>query len=952
MATIHPYKGYLNTEFHLYAKGTEDVTYKVFSNGDETTPLTSGIVTPNIPCSLKINKSGTFRIEFSDGTSTEIIVEDGYKFGGSNYKNSFIFDESDWCFVVMNDRTYFYNRVTEDSYVEAISPDDIEFLSPDYVIVGNNGHDERTIYSLKDQKPILNVSDIVFFNSDLIMWKENTADEKIKLNLYLLGERCIKESFIVSEYIIDLEDRSLIYYHDGSLYKISLSLPLIEKLELHLYGEFKTLVSPYLAISTERLYNSTQIILLDTRQNRVISRINIENPIASINNRKLIDVNERIEIIKYFDISEIGCDEANIKVSYLSLDFYPTNWDVFYIIKQHTFERGIRKNTNSFSYKIKSVSSNDEYVFENDIRNDYVVIRNGIISFSNYNESLIFGERFAPCYTRGCKINKHNSNIIRVQEKEASILDDVEGWKPLDPGMLSFQYFEDFGIISNDEQKNYFDLYGNTFNGTPYKNYDPKNLLIGTKVILTSGKILPNFKTSISESGRKGICHDSEGIYLLDIDSETINRKKILSDLYDSSSYKSVLLSEDGTQIMYRDNKQTVILDLQTNKADSYDNVSYIKDVNGIRPLFTKGPGALQPRLVNPVTGQIVPCDRMPEYQFVSPNGLLYADTEINKYVESWNLITNKILSEEEEVEYFAKYRYQQNSDSEKDRRNKDNRRKFIESNLDYFKDACFSKSNWAKRSDKQLVDSLLRLPYLDFASYFIKKRGVAYIRNRATGTSVAKIYLGNPLWYLNYVSFSYDNRFVAIAGRYHNDSNNGGLFLVYDLVNQKKVIFKTDSWAVWLTAFNKQNRVASYSSEPITYELIAPLKSNDDIRFHSYKDYSFLTFSPDGVYAALSNQGYVAKYDKNGKERKLWGHQPSCEVFVVRSSQMDYMLRTFSDLSDSGIDGMAYKYSNQNCSKSVTSVSFSNDNKRLMMVGKDGVVIIRNLHLDDYAEQ
>ena len=44
MATIHPYKGYLNTEFHLYAKGTENVTYNIFSDVSEAkTPLTSGV---------------------------------------------------------------------------------------------------------------------------------------------------------------------------------------------------------------------------------------------------------------------------------------------------------------------------------------------------------------------------------------------------------------------------------------------------------------------------------------------------------------------------------------------------------------------------------------------------------------------------------------------------------------------------------------------------------------------------------------------------------------------------------------------------------------------------------------------------------------------------------------------------------------------------------------------
>lgn len=173
MATIHPYKGYLNTEFHLYAKGTENVTYNIFSDVSEAkTPLTSGVISPNIPCSLKLNESGTFRIDFSDGTSSEIIVEDGYKFGGSKPKAAFIYDECPWAFVVMHDRTYFYNRDSEESYVEAISPDTIEEISNDYVIFRNNNHSERTIYSLQEQKPILNVSNIVYTNDEVVMWKE------------------------------------------------------------------------------------------------------------------------------------------------------------------------------------------------------------------------------------------------------------------------------------------------------------------------------------------------------------------------------------------------------------------------------------------------------------------------------------------------------------------------------------------------------------------------------------------------------------------------------------------------------------------------------------------------------------------------------------------------------------------------------------------------------------
>ena len=37
---------------------------------------------------------------------------------------------------------------------------------------------------------------------------------------------------------------------------------------------------------------------------------------------------------------------------------------------------------------------------------------------------------------------------------------------------------------------------------------------------------------------------------------------------------------------------------------------------------------------------------------------------------------------------------------------------------------------------------------------------------------------------------------------------------------------------------------------------------------------------------------------------------------------------------------------------RSVASVSFSNNNTKLMMVGRDGTVIVRNLNLKSYASE
>lgn len=67
----------------------------------------------------------------------------------------------------------------------------------------------------------------------------------------------------------------------------------------------------------------------------------------------------------------------------------------------------------------------------------------------------------------------------------------------------------------------------------------------------------------------------------------------------------------------------------------------------------------------------------------------------------------------------------------------------------------------------------------------------------------------------------------------------------------------------------------------------------------------------------------------------------PSTSVYVrsVDNPTLDIM-PLINDLSDSEIIGDKVKNTTASC-------SFSIDNKKLMMVSSDGVVIIRNLYLD-----
>ena len=222
--TIHPHRGYLNTNFHVNVCGSESQTYEVYpKDKTEGEPIAQGSVQPNIPHVLSIPKHGDYTVIFDSMEQIEIHVEDGYKFGGSEFKKAFIFDDCPWCFVVMHDRTYFYNRDTKREYVESISPDKISAISSEYVLLENKGHAERTIYSGNSEKPILCISNIITHTEKIIVWKETEENKKVLcVWSFGLSQDCV-DRFEIDDYSFDESRHTIIFYHSNKIYKLSTS---------------------------------------------------------------------------------------------------------------------------------------------------------------------------------------------------------------------------------------------------------------------------------------------------------------------------------------------------------------------------------------------------------------------------------------------------------------------------------------------------------------------------------------------------------------------------------------------------------------------------------------------------------------------------------------------------------------------------------------------------------
>ena len=114
----------------------------------------------------------------SDDTVETIIIEDAIKFGGSEIKGAFVFDNNPWTFITMKDRLYAVNINTGEEKVEhMISPDNIEAFNSYYGKTCEfflfNTKEDFSIYNVELGKILKTFSNHIYSNNHLIIYKEN-----------------------------------------------------------------------------------------------------------------------------------------------------------------------------------------------------------------------------------------------------------------------------------------------------------------------------------------------------------------------------------------------------------------------------------------------------------------------------------------------------------------------------------------------------------------------------------------------------------------------------------------------------------------------------------------------------------------------------------------------------------------------------------------------------------
>ena len=953
--SIHPYKGYLNTSFRIHVGGDKPTAFRIFpkSKNGETKFLGSlGIVHPNVPYEIKMQYAGNY-IFSCNGYKSEFIVEDGYKYGGNKLKTAFVFDDCPWAFIVMHDRTYFFNRDTEESYVEPISPDEIFEISENHVIFKNKEQDIISVYSLEEQKPILWICNVIYYNKEILCWSEEEEEDNSNIQLliiYSLESHQVVHRITYDEYTIDDENQILYYKLSEDIFKLNLCSNSTPVCELQNINDFITFIHKHYAVYLSYAHNILQVY--DLLNSKMIGNLSCEGKLARVNNKRLVDIWSKFQSYRNFDFDSIELTEATLSGKYSEIDIYPYCWDKQFYTEKITYissykERFKTKANKEEKCYIKAIGADIKYELQ-DIKGE-VYINDRFFLFYNSKESIVIPRHYAhhTDYRKNGIIHKHKFFFILQCGNDFYTLSRNGFWerRELFNSDFDFSKFELFGVAIKTGNSQCYSY--NEFNLGKYKcmiEQPIKYLSINNFRLYEGGKRIGvnDYPEFFSRSFQYGLFINDGKIYLGEsVEGKEYNKRQILQDIFDSNEFMNVLLSENGKQIIYRDRNSTKMLDLVTGDTTDFKNLSFINHINGIRPLIRIAEIS-QAILINPIDGQPIDFDLLNEYQFISPDNQFYADKALDKYLEYHNLITGERITKDEYHQLLLEYGLYPSNNEDQTALVMQNRMDFINEHFEFLSE----KLKRIHSMENISYDTVIRFLSLDvyrqekFVQLFVEIRGVAVIKRISDDSEVARIALGEPLWFLNYVAFSKDSNYVGIVGRYPNGSNHSGLFLIYDLDNKNIVTKQTDSNAVWTVAFNNNNAVAAYTSDPNTFFAKCPKDyPNAASRDNCIYNYNFLTFSPDGEYFACSQQGYLSYRKSDGETRENWGHQPSSLVSIRCSQDPQNEIITYNDLSEMGLAD-AFK------ANSVASVSFSNDNKRLMMVGNDGTVIVRNLHM------
>ena len=943
-----------------------------------------------IPCIIAVS--------INDVPHTDIKVEDAIKLGGGRQTNAYASEKSPWVLVKMTDRLYFHNVETGKEFVEMnIAPDDIDYFGSKLGIFHTKG-EGYSIFSFESCSYIDQSKSKPYFKNDYCaVFIESVEEDDNFISIIATSGHIIIYS--AQKYAINSETNELYIYANGTIKNLSL---IDQKFisEVTPIVPFITFIESGFYVGSYEQYSRLSYNIYDIKDGKNDIIGTIENAYDIV---KVVDADitptEVISNIKEersqlnSQISSYAKSFITVNLSYREINaFYKTSNAMYFIEKvilNNVESRFVCRVGAGLRVKLpanyKIIVSDDTLIVQEGnktliiLEDDSYHLVDARLVETNCGYALqkeLGGGRIQLSTIAGNLLTEGpiiTELSVSHQEKSDTLLkygwvsykkpDGARTWKPVynaneDYPEFKHAYICSNSLLLNDDNHSYVLLKEDVLRCIDDIGNEQNDILA----------ISENAQYIVT--GQTDKCGNILRFNLYDWDKQTASYSKasIFTNIYDSSIYRNVLFSGDGEHIVYSDaDGHFKCRNLNDGTIINFHNEKYIKhNNNGYRSMIVFiGNGAAIPRVINPVSGQFLDVAELAEYQFASPDMNFTVKKPWVKdsdnpaedgvgFVEYINRRTNMPITNQEYRDIVSNISGLKSS-----------RQELLQKRIELMKTepAFFAKAinrsisltpQWAsieilsediigygkvqlQKTKKELIENYVGSSSVkDLINVKFKTKEYIIITNHNTNTQI-RVDLGTPLWFLNYISFSFDSRYMAIAGRYHYDTVDErgcsieGLFYLFDLIECKTVAYRTNTNAVWVTSFTKNGTIAYYDSKPNTY-----LQSNSDINPIAIADRSFLTFSPSGKYFALSEQGYVAI---ESADPRPWGHQPSTNVFIHKVSSPKMEIVRYNDhgspISNTG-------------SKTVSMAAFSADDKKLLSVSDDGVVVIRNLHLDE----
>jgi hypothetical protein len=1019
---IFPSIGYRNSQFQVVSS-IENLKVDIYKEGEL---IKSIEVNSNYPTLLtSLNEAGKHTAICSVGKYSfqqEIEVKDAFRFGSSEFKKSFLFDDTDYSFFLMKDRLLLYDEkkkilLTENYY----SPSEIHKVNKNsFLFVTKfgdsiNGIVNLGIYNIENFSIVAELlndyQEIKILPEINKVWTYNIRTRKIhcheisnQTNKYF-SELKSFENF--NDFFIDERHQNLYIEYSDSV-KVFNLINLNESLEVSKKNNNAIDKSGNLfSIENNKLYctrilsNYKEVVNIDFDINLCDENfIHIGNELKIKD--KLQDLNVLVQEIKdeifhslpvsnsyfYFDLPE----NQRLSESFTKNKIYSTRGGYFLIQEQGercfngiafkkkqniwNAEEYTTKNSHFFVYflahdRFEILVDKSSYLIVSDYLDSIITVykdSNQIVLSGN--DSLIFNKedsiKLFTINEIGYVLIERNGkySLFRSDNLNEVILKDIE---ILNPELLEkhkiLWYRGKCKNTSNSDYLKAFNLencttlfidnqifkqliFKGTFDFAFFEKYAiSPNKHVFNPVSLEVKDVFEGIIESQSEKLNKISSYRNKNIYLSLYNHEN-NKYELTQISFEDKSFNESYLSPNGQFLVLNDdNDKYSFYDIEKNKVINFFSGNFLAFRND-GSLIIEENNSRAAKIIDPKSFKDITPPNYIYYRFLSPDGKLYAQ------VSSKTRYYHKLSGIELTSEDVRNYRKDLDEPSLfLDFKEREQEKIIIKNNKKRIFETYKSKFNELNINDYKQINS----------STIVKVR--KYTEIGIVGTNVlTEIEFPEDLSFYNYSAFSFDNKYFGYVGK----PSSRGLIQLFKIdFNEFNSTLKVkDTYlsrypknATWVCGFSKTGYFATYDSAPNTFliniseNLFSNKTTETDLKENLYKSKSniynsygkwneikgknFLCFSPSGNFLALSEQGYEP-LTLGG-----YGHQES-NVVQIAHTATGKVVDSFTGHGDK---------IKENIQKKVTFVAFSEDESRIMTLSSDGVVIIRNIEINNFKD-